>query len=182
MIFGFNTEVVHGATCYHLQSEFRTREALLETSAFVNGQCIGKAATTAPPDADEAANEEALRQQHRAAVSAARDGRLEAWLAGGAALAVDILPQPMPWQAGALHLKLRVTRAGAPVENAQVSIEAGVASTCVTTDANGLASVALPIDEATLAECVIIAAAAVGDERSERRYRIRAAALHELGG
>ena len=44
MIFGFNTDVKHGDTIYHVQSEAREGEKLLQTQVFVRGQCVGKKA------------------------------------------------------------------------------------------------------------------------------------------
>jgi hypothetical protein len=45
MIFGFNTDIKQGATVYHVQSEARESELLLQTQVFVRGRCIGKRAT-----------------------------------------------------------------------------------------------------------------------------------------
>lgn len=82
MIFGFNTEVVHGPTCYHLQSEFRARERVLQTQVFVSGQCMGKIANQAAAELAEPDCQQALREQHRAAVAAAREGKIDQWLNG----------------------------------------------------------------------------------------------------
>ena len=46
MIFGFNTDVKHGDTIYHVQSEARESELLLQTQVFVRGRCVGKKATS----------------------------------------------------------------------------------------------------------------------------------------
>ena len=46
MIFGFNTDVKHGDTVYHVQSEARQNEFLFQTQVFVRGRCIGKRATS----------------------------------------------------------------------------------------------------------------------------------------
>jgi hypothetical protein len=85
MIFGFNTEVVLGQTCYHLQSEFRARDRVLQTQVFVSGQCVGKVATQPAAELPEADCQQSLREQHRAAVAATRDGKIEQWLAAGPA-------------------------------------------------------------------------------------------------
>ena len=52
MIFGFNTDIKQGDTVYHVQSEAREGELLLQTQVFVRGRCIGKRAT---PYADKLA-------------------------------------------------------------------------------------------------------------------------------
>jgi len=44
MIFGFNTDIRHEDTVYHVQSEAREGEQLLQTQVFVKGRCIGKRA------------------------------------------------------------------------------------------------------------------------------------------
>ncbi len=44
MIFGFNTDIRHEDTIYHVQSEAREAEHLLQTQVFVKGRCIGKRA------------------------------------------------------------------------------------------------------------------------------------------
>ncbi len=44
MIFGFNTDIRHEDTVYHVQSEAREAEQLLQTQVFVRGRCIGKRA------------------------------------------------------------------------------------------------------------------------------------------
>jgi len=44
MIFGFNTDIRHQDTVYHVQSEAREGAQLLQTQVFVRGRCIGKRA------------------------------------------------------------------------------------------------------------------------------------------
>src|SRR5438270_13631844 len=46
MIFGFNTDIKHENTVYHVQSEAREHDHLLQTQVFVRGRCIGKRATS----------------------------------------------------------------------------------------------------------------------------------------
>ena len=46
MIFGFNTDIRHEDTVYHVQSEAREGEQLLQTQVFVQGRCIGKRAVS----------------------------------------------------------------------------------------------------------------------------------------
>src|ERR1700693_1978294 len=81
MIFGFNTDIKQGDTIYHVQSEARESELLLQTQVFVRGRCIGKRAS---PYADRMAGgftdqqkEHVLRDQHRLVLEAIRDGRLD---------------------------------------------------------------------------------------------------------
>ena len=80
MIFGFNTDVKHGDTIYHVQSEAREGELLLQTQVFVRGRCIGKKATSYAAKAAEAQfgdpqKEQLLREQHRLVLDAIREGK-----------------------------------------------------------------------------------------------------------
>src|ERR1051326_7009940 len=85
MIFGFNTEVKSGDTVYHIQSEVRQKDQLLQTQVFIKGRCVGKhtrsiAERAADPDFSEQHLHELLKEQHRGFVVAAREGRLEQML------------------------------------------------------------------------------------------------------
>ncbi|MGA2003772.1 MAG: hypothetical protein ABSG70_10345 [Terriglobales bacterium] len=103
MIFGFNTDIRHEDTVYHVQSEAREGEQLLQTQVFVRGRCIGKRAVSYAASAGEgeiadrentAASEGAnsgdptkdqnkeklLRDLHREVLDAIREGRLDSIL------------------------------------------------------------------------------------------------------
>lgn len=105
MIFGFNTDIRHEDTVYHVQSEAREGEQLLQTQVFVRGRCIGKRAipygespaegvgsenaNAASSDAksnearsssDDQEKEKRLRELHREVLDAIRDGKLDAIL------------------------------------------------------------------------------------------------------
>src|SRR3954464_8683906 len=82
MIFGFNTDVKHGDTIYHVQSEAREGELLLQTQVFVRGRCVGKKATSVRSKAAEAQfgdaqKETQLREQHRLVLDPIREGNLD---------------------------------------------------------------------------------------------------------
>src|SRR5579871_2190431 len=81
MIFGFNTDVKHEDTVYHVQSEAREAEQLLQTQVFVQGRCIGKRAvpygqgvSSGEGDQDK---EKRLRDLHREMLEAIRDGKID---------------------------------------------------------------------------------------------------------
>jgi hypothetical protein len=105
MIFGFNTDIRHEDTVYHVQSEAREGEQLLQTQVFVRGRCIGKRAVSfasmvaaglentaslktdaasadpgAPDQNDDQKKEKMLRDLHREVLDAIRDGRLDSVL------------------------------------------------------------------------------------------------------
>lgn len=86
-IFGFNTDIKFGDTIYHVQSEERRHDSLLQTQVFVRGRCIGKhsssysyikdGAAIADSATDESRAHELLKAQHRTIVEAVRAGRVE---------------------------------------------------------------------------------------------------------
>jgi len=108
MIFGFNTDIRHDDTVYHVQSEAREGEQLLQTQVFVRGRCIGKRAISyaavagageqggasrnpdgmdrkigdqgAADSSQDQQKEKMLRDQHREVLEAIREGRLESVL------------------------------------------------------------------------------------------------------
>ncbi len=82
MIFGFNTDIKSGNTIYHVQSEAREHERLLQTQIFVRGHCIGKKAASYAeiiehPEFSEARMHEMLKSQHRETVESVRAGQID---------------------------------------------------------------------------------------------------------
>lgn len=106
MIFGFNTDIRHDDTVYHVQSEAREGEQLLQTQVFVRGRCIGKRAVSyassvegnaadrsaadasgssaldvnSPDTNNDQHKEKLLRDLHRQVLDAIREGRLDSIL------------------------------------------------------------------------------------------------------
>lgn len=180
MIFGFNTDVVCGSTCYHLQSEFRPRERLLQTQVFVSGRCLGKVANPAPDDRSDEQSQEDLREQHRAAVTAAREGRIEPWLiaagrsetpfSGGA---LDVLVAPMHWSDGGLHVKLTIEKASLPVAGASITVkvEPGDQMAESVTDVGGMADLIFKMAEEKVSGCTLQITVRHADHLVTRRFR-----------
>lgn len=82
MIFGFNTDIKSGNTVYHVQSEARQNEHLLQTQIFVRGQCIGKKAASygdlvSHSEFSEERMHEMLKSQHRETVESVRAGNID---------------------------------------------------------------------------------------------------------
>lgn len=82
VIFGFNTDIKHENTVYHVQSEAREGERLLQTQIFVKGRCIGKKAASyaellGRPEFSEERMHEMLKYQHRTTIDNLRNGRVE---------------------------------------------------------------------------------------------------------
>jgi hypothetical protein len=85
VIFGFNTDVKFADTVYHVQSEARQHELVLQTLVFLKGRCIGKrtnsyAEQTKQLGFSEEHMHEMLKDQHKHFVAAVREGRIEAEL------------------------------------------------------------------------------------------------------
>lgn len=82
MIFGFNTDIKYENTVYHVQSEAREGERLLQTQIFVRGRCIGKKAASyaeliARPEFSDERMHEMLKYQHRTTIDDLRNGRVD---------------------------------------------------------------------------------------------------------
>src|SRR5271163_3868541 len=144
MIFGFNTDVKHGDTIYHVQSEARESEKLLQTQVFVRGRCIGKRAVSYATSAAESGfgdprlgdpqlgdpqKEQQLRDQHRLVLEAIREGQLENVLDRAETEALASIKQlDVQWEnASTVHanrsltMQLRVTEDGAAVNGAKLT-------------------------------------------------------------
>jgi len=148
MIFGFNTDIRHEDTIYHVQSEAREGEHLLQTQVFVKGRCIGKRAvpygssaaegkTTAQndsPDKDKDQDkdrEKMLRELHREVLDAIRGGKLDSifdkretpeTLAAVKELDLEWTNAGSVHASGALTMRLRVTEGGVTVEGARLTL------------------------------------------------------------
>src|SRR5208337_2110368 len=133
MIFGFNTDVKHGDTIYHVQSEAREGEKLLQTQVFVRGRCVGKKAVSYANSAAEAGfgdsqKEQQLRDQHRLVLDAIREGKLDSVLdrpepevlAAVKELEVEWLNAGSVHADRALTMQLRVTEGGAAAPGARL--------------------------------------------------------------
>ena len=94
MIFGFNTDVKHGDTIYHVQSEARESERLLQTQVFVRGRCIGKKATSYAGQLRRSARSATLRKNSNCASSIASCSTPSG---KGSWTAFSTTPEPEPW-------------------------------------------------------------------------------------
>jgi hypothetical protein len=150
MIFGFNTDIRHEDTVYHVQSEAREGEQLLQTQVFVRGRCIGKRAISfatmvaaggenaggpnadpsAPDQNDDQKKEKMLRDLHREVLDAIRDGRLDSvldkretpeTLAAVKELDLEWTNFDSVHSGGTLMMHLRVNEGGAPVQGARLT-------------------------------------------------------------
>ncbi|HWR13865.1 MAG TPA: hypothetical protein VN577_03495 [Terriglobales bacterium] len=89
MIFGFNTDVKHGDTVYHVQSEAHASTHVFMTTVFVQGRCLGKKSTSyadhiSQPDFTEHKMHELLKDQHKGVIEAIKEGRVNSVIAAPA--------------------------------------------------------------------------------------------------
>lgn len=189
MIFGFNTDIKHGDTVYHVQSEARQAEKLLQTQVFVRGRCIGKKATSfaemmeQPGFSDEQMHE-MLKTQHRGMLDGIREGKLEEMLhtgpATGSSLAINWTNADAVYAHSTVVMQFSVTENGSAVPGAQLTsrlsltAEAPIYSQAVT-DAQGKAEMKIFLDEAALAGAAILIQAKAGDRSATRKFNLRKA-------
>lgn len=189
MIFGFNTDIKSGDIVYHVQSEAREADLLLQTQVFVRGRCIGKRAASyaervAEPGFAEEQMHEMLKAQHRQVLEAIRAGQVEALLAdeiqdyNGTGLVLRWTNAQSVFAENTVVMRFQVTDGGAAVEGARltsrfaVSNQAPIYSQSVT-DATGVAEMKILLEEAALPEAVVMVQAAHDGKSVTRKFRLR---------
>ncbi len=194
MIFGFNTDIKHEDTVYHVQSEARESEQLLQTQVFVRGRCIGKravsyAGTTSGGEAGDPHKEKMLREQHRQVLEAVREGKLDSLLdkretpetlAAIKELQLDWMNANSVHAGGTLMMHLRVTDGGAVAEGARLTFrlvrpDAAPYYAQVLTDAGGNAEMSFQVDEKSLPDASVLVQASHSGRTATRKFRLRVA-------
>jgi hypothetical protein len=192
MIFGFNTDVKHGDTVYHVQSEARENELLLQTQVFVRGRCVGKRATSY---ADKVAGggftdqqkEQILRDQHRLVLDSIRDGRLDNVLdkRDTPEVLAAIKELDVHWlNAGSVHsgnnltMRMRVTDGGSAAQGARLTIrfarpDAAPFYTQVVADSTGDAEMKIELDESSLPDSSVLVQASYSGRTATRKFQLR---------
>lgn len=194
MIFGFNTDVKCGDLVYHVQSEARQRELLLQTQVFLHGRCLGK--RTSPYGKagaeGEISSEEMqalLRAQHKEVVDLVRDSKVE--------LAISVTSQErsdtltLEWlnpeilldgQADGTELRFAVSKNSAAVKNARVTLKLECREgpqylqSCTTDEGTAVIAVACKTAFAPEQDTLEILAQATFDGMvATRKYRLRRA-------
>jgi hypothetical protein len=192
MIFGFNTDIRSGETVYHVQSEARQGEQLLQTQVFVQGRCIGKRAVSyaeklKQPDFAEAQLEQSLREQHRMILDSIREGKLDNILdrrdtpeSLAAIKQLDVhwinsadLP---PGEEIILHLL--VTDSGAAVSGAQLTSRLTRAQDPPhyqqeMTDHSGMAQMKVRLDDSGQPDAAILVQASYDGRTATRRFKLQ---------
>ncbi|HEX3822639.1 MAG TPA: hypothetical protein VHW45_20070 [Candidatus Sulfotelmatobacter sp.] len=193
MIFGFNTDVKHVDTIYHVQSEAREGDLLLQTQVFVRGRCIGKKATSYAAKAAEsqfgdAQKEQLLREQHRQVLDAIREGKLDSVLDRPEPEALSALKElEVQWlNAESVHadhnltMQLRVTEGGAPASGAKLTFRfarpgAAPFYTQTVADSGGGAEIKIEVKEAVLLDASLLVQANFEGHTTTRKFVLRKA-------
>ena len=191
MIFGFNTDVKVGDTVYHVQSEARTADLLLQTMIFVRGTCIGKHGSSyAEQSSDRNFSDqmihELLKEQHRSVIQMVREGRLDEFLRStaeiqdtqGTGLVLRWLNADAATGKQQFSMRLSVTNSGEAAEGALLTCrlargDASIHSQGVT-EQDGTAD--LQVDLRGLdqdGEHVLLVRAKHGEKSATRQYRIK---------
>lgn len=192
MIFGFNTDVKHGGTIYHVQSEARENERLLQTQVFVRGRCVGKKATSYAGKSDatlgDAQKEQQLREQHRLVLDAIREGKLDQALdrpepevlATVKELDVQWLNSDSVLADRNLIMQLRVTEGGSAAPGARLTFRfarpgASPFYTQAVADSGGSAEIKIEVDESTLPDSSLLVQANFEGRTATRKFLLRKA-------
>jgi hypothetical protein len=193
MIFGFNTDIRHEDTVYHVQSEAREGERLLQTQVFVRGRCIGKKATSyAANGADgqfgDTQKEQQLREQHRLVLDAIREGKLEhvldrpepEVLAAVKELDVQWLNAESVHADSNLTMQLRVTEGGSAAAGARLTFRfarPGVSPfyTQAVADATGAAEIKIEVEESALPDASLLVQANFEGRTATKKFILRKA-------
>jgi hypothetical protein len=193
MIFGFNTDIKQQDTVYHVQSEARESEQLLQTQVFVKGRCIGKhavpyASIATDTEAGDPHKEKMLREQHRQVLDAIREGKLDSLLdkretpetlAGVKQLEMEWLNANSVHAGGNLLMHLRVTDGGAAADGARLTFRLARPDSApyyaqVLTDSSGNAEMSFQVDESSLADSSVLVQASYSGRTATRKFRLRA--------
>jgi hypothetical protein len=189
-IFGFNTDVKLGDVVYHVQSEARQNDLLLQTMVFVKGACVGKHAVSyahmsMQQGFSEAAMHELLKAQHKAALDVVHRGEMaefgggtEVQDVGGIGLALKWTKMSPEDLGSTLVFHVQVTDGGEPVHSARVAAfpcsPAGEeALTHVTTDAQGNVALPVPLTEDVERDLAVMIQATSGAKSATRKFRFR---------
>ena len=190
-IFGFNTDVRHGDTVYHLQSEARKSDLLIQTLVFVRGQCIGKrgvsyAQQVSHPDFSDQAIHELLKSQHKTMIDAITAGHIDSILGssgevqdvGGTGLSVKCVAVDSGGPESSITMHFQVTDSGHAVSGAEIVSRAANSSESAviaraTTDAAGNAEMQIPLNEETRRESAVLVQATHVGKSATRKFRFK---------
>jgi hypothetical protein len=189
-IFGFNTDVKYLDVVYHVQSEARQNDLLLQTLVFLRGQCVGKQAFSyahelSRPDFSTEAIHELLKTQHKTVLDAIQQGKMNAVLGGGNEVQdVGGSGLSLQWttaaagDAAALPVSFRVLDSGQAATGAEVVVRGVIASDGLelargaANNAGGV-ELAIPLTEEVLARGAVMVQATHQGKSVTRKLRVK---------
>jgi hypothetical protein len=181
--------VKHAETIYHVQSEARQNDLLLETLVFVKGQCVGKHAVSyaqqvSQPDFSTEAIHELLKTQHKSVLDAIQQGRMEAVLSGAEVQDVGGSGLSLQWamlqpgDAAGVPISFRVVDSGQPATGAEVVVREVISSDGQelargTVDDAGVVQLLLPLTQEVLARGAVMVQATHQGKSATRKLRLK---------
>jgi hypothetical protein len=190
-IFGFNTDVRLADVVYHVQSEARQNDLLLQTLVFVKGQCMGKRATSyaheiSHPGFSTEAMHELLKTQHKAVLDAIQQGQLDSVLgsggdvqdAGGSGLSLQWKAPSSAGDAPELPVSFQVLDAGKPASGAEVVVRGVIAADGLelargVADPSGSVGLSIALTEDVLNRGAVMVQATHEGKSVTRKFRVK---------
>jgi hypothetical protein len=190
-IFGFNTDVKLADVVYHVQSEARQNDLLLQTLVFVKGQCVGKRAFSyahelSHPGFSTEAMHELLKSQHKAVIDAIQQGLMDSALGNGAEVQdVGGSGLSLQWKtvaavdgAAELPVSFQVMDTGEAAAGANVVVRGVIASDGLelgrgVADAAGTVQLSIPLTEDVLSRGAVMVQATRQGKSVTRKLRVK---------
>jgi hypothetical protein len=190
-IFGFNTDVKLADVVYHVQSEARQNDLLLQTMVFVKGQCVGKQAFSyareiSHPGFSTEAMHELLKTQHKAVIDAIQQGQMSSVLGSGADVQdVGGSGLSLQWKAPAaaadasdLPVNFQVLDSGQPASGAEIVVRGVIASDGLelargVADASGTVALSIALTEDVLNRGAVMVQATRNGKSVTRKFRVK---------
>lgn len=187
-IFGFNSNVQRDDVTYHVESQARQGDLLLQTMIFVQGQCVAKhvfsyAAMILAPGFSEEAMHGLLKTQHKNVIDALQREPIANVLVspaeiqdvGGSGLAIKWNNSADQARDNQIVLKLQILDSGSPVAGAKVAIRPyppgdGRLLAQSLSDASGSVAVVVPV---TGRDSAVIAQASQSGKSATRKLRLK---------
>jgi hypothetical protein len=190
-IFGFNTDVKLADVVYHVQSEARQNDLLLQTMVFLKGQCVGKQAFSyaheiAHPGFSTEAMHELLKTQHKSVIDAIQQGQMSSVLGSGADVQdVGGSGLSLQWKlavpaddAPDLPVSFQVLDSGKPAGGAEIVVRGLIASDGMelargVADATGTAALSIALTEDVLNRGAVMVQATRNGKSVTRKLRVK---------
>jgi hypothetical protein len=201
-IFGYNTDIRHGETVFHVQTEVRENDLAMQSAIFVRGRCIGKHTVSYAADAhrsefSEGHIHELVTQQHRFVVNTIRQGGLDDLLKDevpaspvceqpaaeleAQKLTLEWLPDGVVWKADSVHMRFRVALDSQPAPGARLFarldyLQGEPVYAEALSDADGSAQLLYDIQTTAVqpnTACTLLVKVTAGSQSVTRKFRLR---------